>query len=133
MTLKSEMLVEKYPNLYRIGNVIGNSIKDGWFGVLNELSEKLEDLIIDYITNHPGDAEPPVALQVKEKFGKLRFYMSKTSTDDMRNLLYHYEGMSGMICGICGKPGKQHSVNHWIKTLCSDCHHDLVWKDNEVS
>lgn len=66
-------------------------------------------------------------LQVKEKFGGLRFYIDSRSEsrDDSRNdihrLIFRAEEDSLRICEECGAPGVQR-YGGWIKTLC-DRHH----------
>ena len=57
-----------------------------------------------------------VAIQVKEKFGTLRFYYN--GGDDFINGLERMaESMSAVICEECGNPGKSRSGG-WIRTLC---------------
>ena len=75
-TKLEEKLVEKYPTLYSgYGGDItktcmgwGMECDDGWFELLDELSEKLEPYNV-------------VASQVKEKFGGLRFYIESCDED----------------------------------------------------
>ena len=57
-----------------------------------------------------------VAIQVKEKFGTLRFYVTggDTITD---HLISFAEGMSGVTCEECGAPGTRNSGG-WIKVRC---------------
>ena len=56
------------------------------------------------------------AIQVKEKFGTLRFYVTggDTITD---HLISFAEGMSGVTCEECGAPGTRNSGG-WIKVRC---------------
>jgi len=59
-----------------------------------------------------------VAIQVKEKFGTLRFYANGGDqyTD---GLIAMAESMSSITCEICGHPGKiRHSG--WLKSLCDE-------------
>jgi hypothetical protein len=59
-----------------------------------------------------------VAVQVKEKFGTLRFYINGGD-----EAILHYiemaEAMSAHTCEECGQPGKLRSGG-WIRTLCDD-------------
>ena len=58
----------------------------------------------------------PVASQVKEKFGTLRFYV--TGGDDMiRGMIWFAESMSGRICETCGAPVKRQGQGY-IYTAC---------------
>ena len=60
----------------------------------------------------------PVASQVKEKFGGLRFYIDRGTDKD-----YHYitfaESMSYRTCEKCGKPGMNYTMG-WFQTLCDE-------------
>ena len=58
----------------------------------------------------------PVASQVKEKFGGLRFYVDR-STDKHYNYISMAESMSYRTCEICGNPGKTY-YDGWHTTLC---------------
>jgi hypothetical protein len=62
--------------------------------------------------------ELPVIVQVKEKYGTLRFYVHN-STDRVEDLIGFAERMSGCTCEVCGKPGRT-GGNGWIRTLCID-------------
>ena len=57
------------------------------------------------------------AVQVKEKFGGLRFYTERVPDDYIRGLISMAEAMADVTCEECGAPGKK--VNGgWIVTLC---------------
>ena len=58
----------------------------------------------------------PVAVQVKEKFGGLRFYV-KAATDEHYNYISFAESMSYRTCDQCGNPGKTYT-DGWHTTLC---------------
>lgn len=87
---------------------------DGWFDLLYRLSEKLEALIAAEPEEHR-----PCAVQVKEKFGTLRFYMSN-STDEMEDLIDEAEKESEVTCEYCGKPGRLRGWG-WIECMCDGC------------
>lgn len=61
-------------------------------------------------------------LQIKEKFGGLRFYVGATDPDDdmVHQAIDNAERMSLLICEECGQPGKLRTDLGWIKTLCDD-------------
>jgi len=86
---------------------------DGWFDIIYELSAKLENLIEKL---PPGERNSYYAVQVKEKFGLLSFYMSR-ETEEMRSLIGEAEGKSASTCEECGQPGKLRG-GRWLKTLC---------------
>jgi len=60
--------------------------------------------------------ESPVATQVKEKYGTLRFYY-EGGDDFIDGLSQMAEAMSAVTCEVCGSPGKTLGGG-WIRTLC---------------
>jgi hypothetical protein len=58
----------------------------------------------------------PVASQIKEKFGGLRFYVNG-ATDKHWSYISFAESMSYSTCEECGAPGKRYT-DGWHKTLC---------------
>ena len=64
----------------------------------------------------------PVAVQIKEKFGGLRFYV-QAATDKHYNYISFAESMSYRTCEECGAPGKTYT-DGWHKTLC-DIHAEM--------
>ena len=70
----------------------------------------------------------PVAAQVKEKFGGLRFYVNAT-TDKHHNYISFAESMSYRTCEECGAPGKTYT-DGWHMTLC-DIHAAMNGKEEE--
>lgn len=60
----------------------------------------------------------PTVVQVKEKFGTLRFYVSR-ATDKQYNYITFAEAMSAVTCETCGKPGKLFQRG-WHYTACNE-------------
>ena len=58
----------------------------------------------------------PVASQVKEKFGGLRFYVNH-ATEEHYNYINFAENMSYRTCEVCGSPGKRYT-DGWHQVLC---------------
>lgn len=145
-----EALTSDFPLLYRDrhGNMrqtcmVWGFPGDGWEPLIRRLSEKLETLIQEYKDSNPDvpDYELPRAVQVKEKFGGLRFYMSHylgDLADVMVPLIMAAEEESLTICERCGAPGElrgRKSGRAWILTLCDDCHtlgHPSCWPENRI-
>lgn len=123
---KDAELCRRYPNLYRdryssMKNTCmcwGFECADGWFDLIDELSEKLEKGIVKL--KNSGEKNLPVAAQVKQKFGTLRFYMD-CATEEMYDWVFEAEDKSATICEYCGKPGKTRQKG-WIETLCDGCY-----------
>lgn len=97
---------------------------DGWYELIRELCEELKELI-------PEDAEEEFeVVQVKEKFGGLRFY-TNWATEEMYEKIEEAEGKSFKICEECGQPGKVRGGG-WIRTLCDYHAKKAGYKDEDV-
>ena len=70
----------------------------------------------------------PVAVQVKEKFGGLRFYV-QAATDKHYNYISFAESMSYRTCEECGASGKTYT-DGWHRTLC-DIHAAMNGREEE--
>lgn len=129
-----DKLVRDFPNLYRQVNDTpmetcmcwGFECDDGWFELIYELSKKIT--LID----------PEVqAMQVKEKYGGLRFYVGgvdKDLADEVFDLISEYEDKSYTICESCGT-NENVTVNDsgWIYTLCDKCRKERQKSKKDVN
>jgi hypothetical protein len=66
----------------------------------------------------PEIIEQVVAIQVKEKFGGLRFYFGG-GDDFIDGVVALAESMSYRTCEKCGAPGTS-NTSGWIQTLCEE-------------
>ena len=82
------------------------SVAPGWAKLINKLF----------------DAKPKdtVVVQVKEKFGGLRFYTGPCP-EEFHKLISATENESYTVCEVCGDPGKLNTNRSWVKTLCIKC------------
>jgi hypothetical protein len=116
-TLKCNTIISAYPELFRDIDYI--SCENGWYELISKLSLVLEH----HIKSLPEElAVHLYAVQVKQKFGHLRFYMNAT-TPFIEGAIALAEEMSGCICEWCGQPGslpKSQPKNGWILALCDD-------------
>jgi hypothetical protein len=64
----------------------------------------------------PEEVHQVVAVQVKEKFGGLRFYVNG-GDEKIHNYISMAESMSYRMCEVCGSPGKLYT-DGWYTTLC---------------
>lgn len=63
----------------------------------------------------------PVASQVKEKFGTLRFYVEACTPEDGA-IISEAEAMSAIVCEVCGMTaGTKTYTDGWHQTLCPAC------------
>jgi hypothetical protein len=63
-------------------------------------------------------------LDIKEKFGQLRVFLSVFS-EELEEVLKKYEKISEQICHRCGK-SKTEGFGGWFSYLCDDCEQELM-------
>lgn len=115
---KDKQLVEKYPKIFvgRRGKpsetlmCFGFECGDGWFDLIDRLCQKLQEL-------SDSSDNQAVALQVKEKFGGLRFYIG-TGTNEQFDAISTAENESYDLCEKCGASPAKTTRYGWMKTLC---------------
>ena len=91
---------------------------DGWFKLIKRLSEDIDREIRRLTEDVCKDF---CVVEVKEKFGGLRFYVNYTPTDKIYELINKAEKESYKICEECGKKGKLRNKLSWWQTLCDKC------------
>lgn len=85
---------------------------DGWFNILKSLCEGLEPLVAEA---EKESGRPFEVLQVKEKFGTLRFRVSQ-HTDAIDERINSAQEESTRTCEICGQQGSLVD----LKTPCEE-------------
>lgn len=103
--------ISHYPKTFKSLKSI--DCDEGWFSLLNSLAVVIESEIDQLPSELQDDFH---AVQIKEKFGALRFYMSRT-TPVMSGAIAMAEHMSCFVCEECGNLGQLYTVG-WAKTLC---------------
>ena len=90
---------------------------DGWYPLIYKLCSQLQWDI-------DNNGEPQIeALQVKEKFGRLCFYVTQSS-DRQRAQISFAESMSIWVCERCGKFEPKTMIKEgaqWIYNACDEC------------
>lgn len=128
-------LVEKYPKIFanRHGDMRetlmcwGFECGDGWYNIIDQLCANIQHYTDwnnqNFAKGFKQYKEVPqvIAVQVKEKFGTLRFYYDG-GDDKIDGMMRMAEAMSAVMCEECGAPGHQRSGG-WIRTLC-DTHEE---------
>src|SRR2546422_9791583 len=115
-------LLTAFPHLYRgrhlplTENLMswGFQCGDGWFALLYQVSQQLTD----YASSHPAVHEV-IAVQVKEKFGTLRFYV-RGADAHIQALIDAVEVQSAQLCELDGTPGRLRVRQGHYQTLCDD-------------
>jgi hypothetical protein len=59
-------------------------------------------------------------LQVKEKFGGLRFYVDAAPAD-LHDKIEAAEAESLRTCELCGEAGVTRNIKGWLRTVCEQC------------
>ena len=105
-------LIKKYPEM--LGKVYwGIECNNGWYKVLDELLGKIQAHTTD-------NSETPIdVLQIKEKFGGLRFYYSG-GDNYIAELVRFAEMECEKTCEICSAPGTMRD-DGWAKVRCDSC------------
>ena len=109
LQLQIEALKEKIPSSF--GKYI--SVDEGWYQIVIDCDKELTAIDPNY-----------QILQIKEKFGGLRYYMTPCddTTEEQRDKMYEvisrYEVKAAQTCEATGRPGVlMKSTTGWLKTL----------------
>ena len=88
-------------------------VDEGWYQLVIDCDKELSEIDPQY-----------AVMQIKEKFGGLRYYMSPSNdtTPEQRDAMWaitsKYEELSKTVCEATGKPGVlMKSIGGWRKTL----------------
>ena len=137
-------LFEDFPDLYCLTRG-AMACNDGWEPLLRRLSERITHIVQSLPLEAPTSVDkPPVSMetstktgqyigltaksfcasQVKEKYGSLRFYMSR-STKEIRQAIQEANQESLTTCEVCGRPGEFRNQTSWYFVGCDE-HSDQV-------
>jgi len=114
---KLDSLISKFSIL----DILYFECEDGWFDLINSLLKDLEEISLTI----PKEKRFKI-VQVKEKFGRLRCYLScypEEIKEELSRIIGEAEHRSSTICEICGKPARLGTIgdSYWLKTLCVEC------------
>ena len=129
-------LCESFPKIFKMRNASmqetcmcwGFSHGDGWYNIIDAACKNIQShtdwkrksqQYASMTDEEFDELHQPVAVQVKEKFGGLRFYVDNAD-DYTSGVIAMAESMSYRTCEYCGSPGKQNGKG-WIKTTCVSC------------
>jgi hypothetical protein len=90
---------------------------DGWNKLLLKLCNKIQSELNKSSDEFKKNFR---VVQVKEKFGGLRFYVQGGNAE-IDAAITKAEGESLRTCEKCGKKGDQKGSGYWIRTLCKKC------------
>lgn len=120
-------LFEKYPKIFRQKDLSkqetlmcwGFECGSGWYNLIDTLCGTIKN----YLDN-VNECPQVEAVQVKEKFGGLRFYYDG-GDDFIEGAVWLAESMSYRICDICGSPGTPNNIG-WIATRCDEHRESII-------
>lgn len=103
-----------YPKMF-VGQYGGIACGSGWFYILDKLCANIQHHI-DWKNKSEVVVPQVTIVQIKEKFGCLRFYYDG-GDEYISGMVTLAESMSGVTCEDCGSIGERRSGG-WIRTLC---------------
>lgn len=111
-------ILEKYPKTFKVLGYF--ECNEGWKHIIDDVSAKIEA-----INNKYPESSYIHAVQVKQKFGGLRYYVSieEIDSDDVNyaySIIADAEKMSYTICELCGAPAKVSKWGYNIETKCDE-------------
>jgi hypothetical protein len=133
-------LFEKYPKIFVQKDLSpqetcmcwGISCGDGWYTLINELCADINNRLENKNRNKPEEEHLVCqAVQVKEKFGGLCFYIYG-GDEYIDGCISMAESISYHICTECGN--KSNSINDrgWIHSLCLSCQDSFLSKRADI-
>lgn len=123
-----EELIDKYPKIFQ--DYDGNpgrcnwlDLPTGWIGVVDKLCGSIQSYIdntVRYTKEGPKGPEQINCVQMKEKFGGLRFY-TNGHDDEIDGMITMAEYMCSNTCQTCGSEQDLGVTSGWISVLCRTC------------
>ena len=117
---KEKQLFEIYPKIF--SSLKYTECGDGWYDIIDRLCSVIQNEANNAgykLSEEEKEIIQPLASQVKEKFGGLRFYISG-GTERMHGAIHMAEAMSFKLCEDCGAPGYKRPGGLG-STLCDSC------------
>lgn len=152
-------LTKRYPEIFKDRDnpdskqtlmCFGFEHGSGWFWIIDALcaeimnAHKNEMRRYKYAITHLAEVERadednppecPYAVQVKEKYGTLRFYVDGSTEGwglDSGSYISMMESYSSRVCENCGAPGIANNES-WVRTECADCNNARMSLDDCIT
>jgi hypothetical protein len=116
-----EKVVRRFPAWFNVNGDVRHILTpfgfdhgDGWHIILWRLCVDLEPLVAE-LERETGERFEVV--QVKQKLGTLRFYVTHHS-DAIDARISEARVESSRACEVCGQAGKQVETGGWVRTVC---------------
>ena len=119
-----EIFVQKDLSMKETAMCWGISCGDGWYRIIDTLCDTIQQHVANVNRNKPNENFTCQAVQVKEKFGGLRFY-TYGGDEYIDGAISLAESMSYLTCSECGnKASSPQRDRGWIYTLCIHCRNE---------
>jgi hypothetical protein len=119
-----QRLKAEFPLMFRNIDQYGIATRDGWFELIFNLTANVEAVCKRHGITNEGT---PYVVQIKEKFGTLRYSLRWDSetpekvTAAIRELREIADQESSRTCERCGKPGRMYSDGPYM-VRCKTCY-----------
>ena len=131
-----DKLIEQYPIVFKHLDKTGyHNLPSGWYKIVDRLCSELSTILEEALEANPENPEEPLfsVLQVKEKFGGLRFYYMMNTKDDelyrkIQTAVDNAEDASYSTCQITGNIGVLCKDGSHYMTLCEDSRISMGYK-----
>ncbi len=153
--MTKEEYIEKYQHLFK-DDWAHPAVGDGWIPLIDKLTSMIDGKIndikkyndawlenqgsftIEDYENNKKLAENFKIVQIKEKFGGLRFYVEGLDWKlhkDIYGWIHFAEMMAGELCEGCGTNQGLGVTSGWMRTICEPCAIEIgkgdVWMSRE--
>lgn len=128
MAITTEQLIAKYPKIFQDyegnpGMVNWYGVPNGWLPVIDKLCGAMQNYIDNttrYTKEGPKKPEQVTCVQMKEKFGGLRFY-TNGHDDVIEGMISMAEYLCNNTCDECGSEEDLGITSGWISVKCRKC------------
>lgn len=132
-----EKIARRWPSWFDMNGDIRHTLMPfgfqcggGWFDLLWRLCERLEPLVAEF---ERKTGERFEVIEVKQKFGGLRFYTSHwpnlgrtPAPEAIHKCIEDARAESCDTCELCGQPGRMRDLGGWFAARCDRHEHSLV-------
>jgi len=126
--MTTEEIIAKYPKIFQDyegnpGRVNWYGVPDGWLPIVDKLCGAIQNYIDHTIRYTKGETIKPqqvTCVQMKEKFGGLRFY-TNGHDDIIEGMITMAEYLCDNTCDECGSEEDLGTTQGWISVKCRKC------------
>jgi hypothetical protein len=127
-SITTEELIAKYPKIFQDyegnpGRVNWHGVPDAWLPIVDKLCGAMQnyiDNVTRYTKDGPVKPEQVTCVQMKEKFGGLRFY-TNGHDDQVDGMITMAEYLCDNTCQDCGSEQDLGMTSGWVSVLCRNC------------